>query len=196
MVHNPLGEGTGSLFAFGMIEAWCLTEWLATAMPGKQKNIYLDKCKERYVGSKKKTTEDKITKNILSYTGKFKQSYQDLDVATIKYSFSKNLEKTYEIDHKLEPICDDNKLEVFDCGKYFKISSKELIKNYIDNFTEKNIEYPINVKIKANEIVKEIFIPKNEGEKVLSIVLKEIKIEKENIKTAKLKKEAEDKKKE
>ena len=47
MVHNPLGEGTGSIFAFGMIEAWCLTEWLATSLPGKQQNIYLDKCKER-----------------------------------------------------------------------------------------------------------------------------------------------------
>ena len=196
MVHNPLGEGTGSLFAFGMIEAWCLTEWLATALPGKQKNIYLDKCKERYVGSKKKKTEDKITKNIINYTGEFKQSYQDLDVATIKYSFSKNLEKTYMIEHKLKPICNENKLKVFDCGKYFKVSSKEIMKNYINIFTEKKIEYPINVKIKANETTKEISIPKSEGEKVLSIVLKEIEIEKKNIKIAKLKKEADDKKKE
>ena len=63
MVHNPIGEGTGSIFAFGMIELWCLSEWMATALPGKQKNIYLDKCKERYVGTKTKTTED-IQNNI------------------------------------------------------------------------------------------------------------------------------------
>ena len=196
MVHNPLGEGTGSIFAFGMIEAWCLTEWLATSLPGKQQNIYLDKCKERYVGSKKKTTEDTVTKNILNYTGKFKQSYQDLDLATIKYSFSKNPKKTYEIEYKLKPICNNDKLKVFNCGKYFEISSKELIKNYINVFTEKNIEYPINVKIKASEIKEEISIPKNEGEKLLSIVLTEIKVEKENIKIAKLKKDTEDKRKE
>ena len=62
MVHNPLGEVTGSIFAMGMIEAWCLAELAAKVLPGKQKNIYLDKCKERYVGTKTKTTEDKIVK--------------------------------------------------------------------------------------------------------------------------------------
>ena len=41
MIHNPLGEITGSIFALGMIEAWCLTELAAQALPGKQKNIYL-----------------------------------------------------------------------------------------------------------------------------------------------------------
>ena len=50
MIHNPLGEITGSIFAMGMIEAWCLTELAAQALPGKQKNIYLDKCKDRYIG--------------------------------------------------------------------------------------------------------------------------------------------------
>ena len=40
MVHNPLGEVTGSIFAMGMIEAWCLAELAAKALPGKQKNIY------------------------------------------------------------------------------------------------------------------------------------------------------------
>ena len=44
MVHNPIGEGTGSIFAFGMIELWCLSEWMATALPGKQKiwSIFLE----------------------------------------------------------------------------------------------------------------------------------------------------------
>ena len=40
MMHNPLGEITGSIFAMGMIEAWCLTELAAQVLPGKQKNIF------------------------------------------------------------------------------------------------------------------------------------------------------------
>ena len=65
MVHNPIGEGTGSIFAFGMIELWCLSEWMATALPGKQKNIYLDKCKVDMLELKLKPLKIKFLKLFL-----------------------------------------------------------------------------------------------------------------------------------
>ena len=55
--HNPIGSLTTSILMLGSIEAWCLLEWSAQAIPGEQTKIFMEDCKKFYVGDKKKTTE-------------------------------------------------------------------------------------------------------------------------------------------
>ena len=190
MIHNPLGEATGSIFAFGMIEAWCLTEWLATALPGKQKNIYLSKCKERYIGSKKKTTEDTIKKSIIK-TGKIKNRYQDKDTTYIEYNFLNIPNKKYKIKKTQKPVCDKNLMLIFDCGSVFTINSKNVLKNYFKITDQKNIEYPIKIEIKTEKLIKKISLSKIDLLDDVNTVISEIKEEKEELRLAKIKEEEE-----
>jgi S1-C subfamily serine protease len=194
MIHNPLGEATGSIFAFGMIEAWCLTEWLATALPGKQKNIYLSKCKERYIGSKKKTTEDTIKKSIIK-TGKIKNRYQDKDTTYIEYNFLNIPNKKYKIKKTQKPVCDKNLMLIFDCGSVFTINSKNVLKNYFKITDQKNIGYPIKIEIKTEKLIKIISLSKIDLLDDVNTVISEIKEEKE-LRLAKIKEEEEAKQKE
>ena len=195
MIHNPLGEATGSIFAFGMIEAWCLTEWIATALPGKQKDIYLSKCKERYIGSKKKTTEDTIKKSIVK-TGKIKNRYQDKDTTYIEYNFLNIPNKKYKIKKTQKPVCDKNLMLIFDCGSVFTINSKNVLKNYFKITDQKNIEYPIKIEIKTEKLIKKISLSKIDLLDDVNTAMSEIKEEKEKLRLAKIKEEEEAKKKE
>ena len=190
MIHNPLGEATGSIFAFGLIEAWCLTEWLATALPGKQKDIYLSKCKERYIGSKNKTTEDTIKKSIIK-TGKIKNRYQDKDTTHIEYNFLNIPNKKYKIKKTQKPVCDINLMLIFDCGSVFTINSKNVLKNYFKITDQKNIEYPIKIEIKTEKLIKIISLSKIDLLDDVNTVINEIKEEKEELNLAKIKEEEE-----
>ncbi len=195
MIHNPLGEATGSIFAFGMIEAWCLTEWIATALPGKQKDIYLSKCKERYIGSKNKTTEDTIKKSIVK-TGKIKNRYQDKDTTYIEYNFLNIPNKKYKIKKTQKPVCDKNLMLIFDCGSVFTINSKNVLKNYFKITDQKNIEYPIKIEIKTEKLIKIISLSKIDLLDDVNTAMSEIKEEKEKLRLAKIKEEEEAKQKE
>ena len=55
--HNPIGSLSLSVLMMGSIEAWCLLEWTAQVIPGEQTNIFMEDCKNFYLGDKKKTTE-------------------------------------------------------------------------------------------------------------------------------------------
>ena len=206
MVHNPIGEATGSIFALGLIEAWCLAEWTATILPGKQKNIYLDKCKERYVGTKTKTTRDKKTKKMLGYTGIYEKKYQDKDKSSVNYYFDKFSEQKIKINYKINTVCDSDKFKIFNCGKSYFISSKEIIENFLKINSENKVSYPIKFTVigSANKINLEL--PIDQSMDLVNIVLKEkeekrlVKIkkekdQKEREKIAKLEKEAEEKRK-
>ena len=182
MVHNPWGEGTGSLFAFGMIEAWCLTEWLGTALPGKQKEVYLSKCKERYVGSKKKYTEEEKTVKILSQTGNFKDRYQDSSLSVLFYELSNLPNMKFPIEAKINPICSNEKYKVFNCGKTFETTLDDVVKNYAKHVEQSKIDLPIVIKIKAegmkNKITKSIELPKTKTVESIKIALLKIEEEK------------------
>lgn len=206
MIHNPIGEGTGSIFALGLIEAWCLAEWTATILPGKQKNIYLDKCKERYIGTKTKTTRDKKTRKMLGYTGVYKKKYQDKNISSINYYFDNSSDQKIKINYKIDKVCDTEKFKVFNCGKRFILSSKEIVKNLLKIKSESNISYPIKFTVieDANKINLEL--PKDQSMELVSIILKEKeekrlakiqkeKDQKERERIAKIEKEAEEKKK-
>jgi len=190
MIHNPLGEATGSIFAFGLIEAWCLTEWIATALPGKQKDIYLSKCKERYIGSKNKTTEDIIKKNIIK-TGKIKNRYQDKDTTYIEYNFLNIPNKKYKIKRIQKLVCDRNLMLIFDCGSVFTINSKNVLKNYFKITDQKNIGYPIKIEIKTEKLIKIISLSKIDLLDDIDTVISEIKEEKEELRLTKIKEEEE-----
>ena len=206
MVHNPIGEVTGSIFALGLIEAWCLAEWTATIFPGKQKNIYLDKCKERYVGTKTKTTRDKKTKKMLGYTGIYKKKYQDKDKSSVNYYFDKFSEQKIKINYKINTVCDSDKFKIFNCGKSYFIDSKEIIENFLKINSENKVSYPIKFTVigDANKINLELpidqsmdlvnIVLKEKEEKRLAKIKKE-KDQKERERIAKLEKEAEEKRK-
>ena len=194
MVHNPIGEGTGSIFAFGMIELWCLSEWMATALPGKQKNIYLDKCKERYVGTKTKTTEDKVSKTILNQTGKYKTKYQDFDAGTINFTI--NNSSNYLMNYELERACDGKNLKEFKCGKRYILTSNHIAEKLLTNSDNPKIDSDFVAKVSYESLQEEVTFPKGEVEKAIKEI-KEIKQkEKEKIKIAKLKEKEEQKRKE
>lgn len=194
MVHNPIGEGTGSLFAFGMIELWCLSEWMATALPGKQKNIYLDKCKERYVGSKTKTTEDKISQTILNKTGKYKTKYQDYDTGTLDFTI--NNSPKYTMNYELERVCGGENLNEFGCGKRYLLTSNSIADKLLDKDDNPKISNEYKIKIFFGDLEEEVIFPKKEIEKAI-LNTREIKRkEKEKIKTAKLKEKEEKERKE
>ena len=147
MIHNPLGEITGSIFAMGMIEAWCLTELAAQALPGKQKNIYLDKCKDRYIGSKTKTSEEKVVKEILEFTGFYKEGYQD-SKNQIFYEFPRFPERRFEMIYKEKPKCKNNKIKEFNCGRVFYLNSQSIVSNYLK--LNNSAIYPIVVNVISN----------------------------------------------
>ncbi len=147
MMHNPLGEITGSIFALGMIEAWCLTELAAQALPGKQKNIYLDKCKDRYIGSKTKTTEEKVIKEILEFTGYYKEGYQD-SKNQIFYEFPRFPDQRFKMNFKEKTKCKNNKIKEFNCGKIFYLNSKNFISNYLK--LNSKVSYPLIVNVISN----------------------------------------------
>lgn len=194
MVHNPIGEGTGSIFALGMIELWCLSEWMATALPGKQKNIYLDKCKERYVGSKTKTTEDKISKTILKKTGKFKPKYQDHDIGTLEFTI--NNSSKYTLNYHSDKICNGNSLKEFGCGKRYLLTVNDIAKKLLSNNENPKIDKNYSAKIFYENIDKEVLFPKEQIENAI-LELKEIeRKEKEKLKIAKLKEKKEQERKE
>ena len=194
MVHNPIGESTGSIFALGMIELWCLSEWASTALPGKQKNIYLDKCKERYVGSKTKTTEDEVSKTILNKTGKFKNRYQDSDSGSLSFSF--NNSSDYNLDYKIETVCDGDNLREFGCGKYYELSPDIIAEKILIKTDNPTIDNNYVVKISYENLKEEITFPQNEIKNSIN-KLKEAKIEeKEALKIAKLKEKEEQERKE
>ena len=191
MVHNPLGEVTGSIFAMGMIEAWCLAELAAKALPGKQKNIYLDKCKERYIGTKTKTTEDKIVKKILKFTGNYKQAYQDSS-EKIFYEFPKFPGQVFDLNYKYNAECINNKFEEFNCGKTYYLRSKNLINEYLALNQSKKVNYPLTVKVMTNNNNQILSFQKSEVEFIVVETLEEIELKR----LAAIKKEEERKKRE
>lgn len=194
MVHNPIGEGTGSIFAFGMIELWCLSEWMATALPGKQKNIYLDKCKERYVGSKTKTTEDKISKTIIKKTGKYRKSFQDLDTGTLDFTI--NNASQYSINYELERACEGVNLNEFGCGKRYVLTSNLIAEKILSETENPEIINDYIVKISFEDLYKEVTFPKQEVKKSIKVLKETKRKEKEKLKIAKLKEKEEQERKE
>ena len=194
MVHNPIGEGTGSIFAFGMIELWCLSEWMATALPGKQKNIYLDKCKERYVGTKTKTTEDKISKTILNKTGNYKTKYQDYDTGSLDFTI--NNSSNYSMNYELERACDGKNLKEFGCGKRYVLTANNIAEKLLIDNDNPIINNDYVAKVSFEGLEEEVTFPKKQIEKAI-LDVKEIKRkEKEKLKIAKLKEKEEQEKKE
>ena len=191
MVHNPIGEGTGSIFAMGLIEAWCLTEWAATVLPGKQKNIYLDKCKERYIGSKTKTTRDKKTKKMLGYTGVFQKKYQDKNNSDMNFYFHDLPDNKIKINYKINTICSSEKYEIFNCGKSYFLTSKNIVENLLKINSKNNISYPIKFTVTSSDKKINLELPIEESKDIVDLVLKE----KEEKKAAKIKKEKEEKEK-
>ena len=187
MVHNPIGEGTGSIFALGLIEAWCLAEWTATVLPGKQKNIYLDKCKERYVGTKTKTTRDTKTEKMLGLTGNFKKRYQDRDNLEITYHFKDYESQKTNISYEIERVCDSDSYEVFNCGKRYLVDGREIIQNYLKIHGKKNLSYPIEFQVRANTHKVNIKLPTKQSKDLVKILFQE----EEEKRLAKIKEEKE-----
>ena len=174
MVHNPLGEGTASIFAMGMIEAWCLAELAAKVLPGKQKNIYLDKCKERYVGSKTIKTEDEVVKKILKFTGKYKLAYQDSS-EKILYEFPRYPGQTFQMKYMNNKKCMNNKLEEFNCGKTYYLRAKSFINNYLSLNKDRKVDYPITLNVTTNNDKQTFSFQENE---VQFIVLENLRKQK------------------
>jgi hypothetical protein len=185
MVHNPLGEGTTSIFALGMIEAWCLTEWLGTALPGRQKNIYLSKCKERYIGSKRKYTQEDKTQTIIKETGKFKNEYQDL-TRELVYSFNDDLNKEFKMDLKVDTGCKNDKLKEFDCGTHYDVSLQDFVSNYIKTYGDQNIKYPIKVNVQAENNKEVLIILESKVKDRIELALKQIAEDKEKYRLEKI----------
>ena len=161
-----------------MIELWCLSEWATTALPGKQKNIYLDKCKEKYIGSKTKTTEDEVTKTILNKTGKFKNKYQDLDSGSLSFSF--NNSSDYNLDHKINTVCDGIELREFNCGKYYELTPDIIAEKILIKTDSPIINSDYVVKISYGNLKEEITFLQNDIENSINKV-KEAKIKEKRL---------------
>tara|TARA_Y100000996_G_C22468423_1_gene621081 strand:+ start:162 stop:974 length:813 start_codon:yes stop_codon:yes gene_type:complete len=172
MIHNPLGEITGSIFALGMIEAWCLTELATKALPGKQKNIFLDKCKDRYIGSKTKTTEEKVIKEILEFTGYYKEAYQD-SLHQIYYRFLQFPDQRFDMIYLNNLACKNKNLEEFDCGRSYHIKSESLIRNYLKINENRKVFYPLEINVFANNNKKILSFSKAQIENIVSDILSE-----------------------
>ncbi len=172
MFHNPLGEITGSIFALGMIEAWCLTELAAKALPGKQTNIFLDKCKDRYIGSKTRTTEEKVIKEILEFTGYYKEAYQD-SLSQIYYRFSKSPNQSFDMEYLNKLECKNKNLEEFNCGRTYHLKSKNLIRNYLKINKNDEVLYPLEVNVFTNNNKIILSFSKAQLENIVSDIFSE-----------------------
>ena len=194
VAHNPIGELTGSIFALGTIEAWCLAEWMTTVLPGKQKDIYLTKCKERYLGTKKKYTEEERIKEVIRATGNYKVKYEDKFISgtLIKYKFIVNENQSKEFDISSSPKgspCKNKAIKENNCGKQYLINMWDLVDNYSGIYGLENINYPITVMVTFGDQNKKIKLSEDEIKKSLKYALKtyeeEEKATKEEIRIAK-----------
>tara|TARA_Y100000294_G_scaffold144875_1_gene139969 strand:+ start:424 stop:2028 length:1605 start_codon:yes stop_codon:yes gene_type:complete len=183
VAHNPIGELTGSLFAYGTIELWCLTEWMATVLPGKQKDIYLTKCKERYLGTKKKYTQEERINKAIRATGNYKNKYEDkfISKSAIKYRFIVNGNQSKEFDissSSTDSSCKNKLLKEHNCGKQYHINMWDLVDNYNDLYGLEEINYPITIRVNFADQNKKIKLSENEIQKSLKYALKTYEDEK------------------
>ena len=107
----------------------------------------MDKCKDRYIGSKTKTTEEKVVKEILEFTGYYKEGYQDSEYQ-IFYEFPRFPEQRFKMIFKEKTKCNNNKIKEFNCGKIFYLNSKNFISNYLK--LNSKVSYPLIVNVISN----------------------------------------------
>ena len=156
--HNPLGALSSSILMFGTIEAWCLLEWTSNILPGKQKNIYLDECKEFYLGDKKTNTETFSKNKAVTDTGKKERLVKPLNFSKIKFYannelvhtyFQRNLDKKIPLSDIIFGYLEQKKLESIDRNLIIKM---EIETKYKQEIIVESIRFIIPKKVIKYEI--------------------------------------------